>query len=193
MRFRRSLDVSSVVSLSLPAAPVTRSDRARLEVVPTWEEIARDEGRFIYTVAYRLTGSASDADDLVQEVLLRVQRGLASYTPGNLRGWLSRITTNAFLDSVRRSKRRPTSALPDDVDLVLPASAAADVDSASQRLPEELQEALLQLPAEFRAAVVLSDVVGFAYQDVADALSVPVGTVRSRIHRGRSRLREILT
>lgn len=182
-----------MVSLSLPAVPVTRSDRARLGVVPTWEEIARDEGRFIYTVAYRLTGSASDADDLVQEVLLRVQRGLATYTPGNLRGWLSRITTNAFLDSVRRSKRRPTSALPDDVDLVLPASAAADIDSASQRLPEDLQEALLQLPAEFRAAVVLSDVVGFAYQDVADALSVPVGTVRSRIHRGRSRLREILT
>jgi RNA polymerase sigma-70 factor (ECF subfamily) len=181
-----------VVSLSLPASPVTRTDRARLEVVPTWEEIARDQGRFIYTVAYRLTGSASDADDLVQDVLLRVQRGLATYTPGNLRGWLSRITTNAFLDSVRRAKRRPTSALPDDIDRVLPASAAADVDSASRRLPEDLQDALLELPAEFRAAVVLSDVVGLAYQDVADALSVPVGTVRSRIHRGRSRLREIL-
>jgi RNA polymerase sigma-70 factor (ECF subfamily) len=182
-----------VVSLSLPASPVTRSDRAPLEVVPSWEDIARDEGRFIYTVAYRLTGSASDADDLVQDVLLRVQRGLATYTPGNLRGWLSRITTNAFLDSVRRAKRRPTSALPDDVDRVLPASAAADVESASLRLPEDLQEALLALPADFRAAVVLSDVVGLSYQDVADALSVPVGTVRSRIHRGRSRLREVLS
>ena len=181
-----------MVSLSLPASPVTRTDRARLEVVPTWEEIARDQGRFIYTVAYRLTGSASDADDLVQDVLLRVQRGLATYTPGNLRGWLSRITTNAFLDSVRRAKRRPTDALPDDIDRVLPASAAADVDSASLRLPEDLQDALLELPVEFRAAVVLSDVVGLSYQDVSDALSVPVGTVRSRIHRGRSRLREIL-
>ena len=80
----------------------------------------------------------------------------------------------------------------DDIDRVLPASAGADVDSASRRLPEDLQDALLELPAEFRAAVVLSDVVGLAYQDVADALSVPVGTVRSRIHRGRSRLREIL-
>ena len=171
---------------------MTRVERAPIGVVPTWEEIARDEGRFIYTVAYRLTGSASDADDLVQDVLLRVQRGLATYTPGNLRGWLSRITTNAFLDSVRKSKRRPTDALPEDMDRVLPPSAAADVDSAALRLPEDLQAALLELPVEFRAAVVLSDVVGLSYQDVSDALAVPVGTVRSRIHRGRSRLREIL-
>src|SRR5215211_1666003 len=83
-------------------------------VVPTWEDIARDHGRFLFTVAYRLTGNHDDAQDLVQEVLLRVRRGLTTYTPGSLEGWLSRITTNAFLDDVRRRKRRPTEALPDD-------------------------------------------------------------------------------
>ena len=69
--------------------------------IPTWEEIARDHGRFLYTVAYRLTGNHDDAQDLVQEVLLRVRRGLATFTPGSLEGWLSKITTNAFLDEVR--------------------------------------------------------------------------------------------
>ena len=70
--------------------------------VPTWEEVAREHGAFIYTVAYRLTGNRADAEDLVQDVLVRVQRGLRTYRPGSMQGWLSRITTNAFLDEVRR-------------------------------------------------------------------------------------------
>src|ERR1700680_4150430 len=71
------------------------------EEIPTWEDVARQYGRFIYSVAYRLTGNADDAQDLVQEVLLRVRRGLATYRPGSMEGWLSRITTNVFLDDVR--------------------------------------------------------------------------------------------
>ena len=86
--------------------------------VPTWEEVARDHGRFLYSVAYRLTGNQEDARDVVQESLLRVRRGLETYTPGNLEGWLARIVTNVFLDDVRKRRRRPTSALPDDPDLV---------------------------------------------------------------------------
>lgn len=160
--------------------------------VPTWDEVAQEHGAFIYTVAYRLTGQPDDAHDLVQEVLLRVRRGLATYEPGSMRGWLSRITTNAFLDDVRRKQRRPADALPDDPERVLPPSAGADEVLASQGLPEEIQSALSGLPEEYRAAVVLSDVVGMSYQEVADALVVPVGTVRSRIHRGRARLREVL-
>jgi len=160
--------------------------------VPTWEEVAQEHGAFIYTVAYRLTGQPDDAHDLVQEVLLRVRRGLRTYRPGSMRGWLSRITTNAFLDDVRRKQRRPTDALPDDPERVLPISAPADEVLAGQGLPEEIQSAITALPEEYRAAVVLSDVVGLSYQEVADALDVPVGTVRSRIHRGRSRLREVL-
>ncbi len=160
--------------------------------VPTWEEIARDEGDFIYTVAYRLTGNREDAQDLVQEVLVRVQRGLRTYTPGSLRAWLGRITTNAFLDDARRRTRRPQVALPDDPDLVLPASPSAADAAAAAGLPAHLQELLAELPEDYRVAVVLSDVAGLPYADIAEQLDVPVGTVRSRIHRGRLALREAL-
>jgi RNA polymerase sigma-70 factor (ECF subfamily) len=160
--------------------------------VPTWEEIARHHGRFLYTVAYRLTGNDADAQDLVQDVLLRVRRGLETYRPGSLEGWLSRITTNAFLDDVRRKRRRPTVALPDDPDRVLVGALDADAALASLRLPDDLQDALRGLPDEFRAAVVLCDVVGLSYEEIADQLCIPVGTVRSRIHRGRAALRGVL-
>jgi RNA polymerase sigma-70 factor (ECF subfamily) len=154
--------------------------------------VARNHGAFLYTVAYRLTGNQDDAADLVQEVLLRVRRGLASYRPGSMEGWLSRITTNAFLDEVRRRRRRPAEALPDDPDQVLPPSASADEVLAGRALSGEVQAALLRLPDEFRAAVVLCDVVGLSYAEIAESLGIPSGTVRSRIHRGRSLLREAL-
>jgi RNA polymerase sigma-70 factor (ECF subfamily) len=143
-------------------------------------------------VAYRLTGSDADAQDLVQEVLLRVRRGLETYRPGSLEGWLSRITTNAFLDEVRRRRRRPTVALPDDPDRVLPGAEDADAALASLRLPDDVQDAVRALPEDFRAAVVLCDVVGLSYEEIADRLDIPVGTVRSRIHRGRAALRGVL-
>ncbi len=161
--------------------------------MPTWEEVARDHGRFLYTVSYRLTGNHEDAQDLVQDVLVRVNRGLATYRPGSMEGWLSRIATNAFLDRVRARKRRPVDALPDDAERVLPTSASADEALDQANLPDHVQDALLALPPDYRAAVVLCDVVGFSYQDIADSLDLPVGTVRSRIHRGRGRLREALT
>ena len=159
---------------------------------PTWEEIAREHGRFLYTVAYRLTGNRDDAEDLVQEVLLRVRRGLETYQPGSMEGWLSRIATNAFLDEMRRRRRRPLDLLPDDPERVLPPAAGADEALASEVLPDDVQEALRRLPEDYRAAVVLCDVVGLPYQEIGEALGVPVGTVRSRIHRGRALLREAL-
>jgi RNA polymerase sigma-70 factor (ECF subfamily) len=163
------------------------------EGAPTWEEVARSHGRFLYTVAYRLTGNREDAEDLVQEVLLRVRRGLQTYQPGSMEGWLSRIATNAFLDDVRRRKRRPETLLPDDPDWVLPATEGADLALAAEVLPDDVQDALRSLPEDFRAAVVLCDVVGLSYQEIGDSLGIPVGTVRSRIHRGRALLREALT
>jgi RNA polymerase sigma-70 factor (ECF subfamily) len=159
--------------------------------VPTWEEVARDHGRFLYNVAYRLAGNDADAQDLVQETLLRVRRGLETYQPGSLPAWLSRIVTNVFLDEVRRRRRRPTDALLDDAERVLPPSVAAD--EASEDLSDEVQGALSGLPDEFRTAVVLCDVVGMSYDEIASAQGVPVGTVRSRIHRGRRMLRTALT
>ena len=143
-------------------------------------------------MAYRLTGNHDDAQDLVQEVLLRVRRGLETYRPGSMEGWLSRITTNAFLDDVRRRRRRPLEALPADADRVTPPSPSAEEALAASRLPDDIQDALRRLPPEYRAAVVLCDVVGLSYEEIAHTLHVPIGTVRSRIHRGRTLLREAL-
>ncbi|MGH9034746.1 MAG: sigma-70 family RNA polymerase sigma factor [Acidimicrobiia bacterium] len=160
------------------------------EAVPSWEEVARRYGRFLYNVAYRLAGNDDDANDLAQEALLRVRKGLESYQPGSMEAWLSRIVTNVFLDEVRRRKRRPVEAFPEDPDRLLPPSAAADV--ATDQLSDQVQAALRSLPEDFRAAVVLCDVVGLPYEEIAEALDVPVGTVRSRIHRGRRQLRNAL-
>jgi RNA polymerase sigma-70 factor (ECF subfamily) len=160
---------------------------------PTWEQVARDHGRFLYTLAFRLTGNDDDAQDLVQDVLLRVRRGLETYRPGSLEGWLSRITTNAFLDDVRRRRRRPLDALPDDPDRAVPPAIGADDQAVAESFSDEVQAALAELPADFRAAVVLCDVVGLSYEEIGDALRIPVGTVRSRIHRGRRLMREALT
>jgi RNA polymerase sigma-70 factor (ECF subfamily) len=159
--------------------------------VPTWEEVARDHGRFMYTVAYRLAGNDEDAQDLVQESLIRVKRGLERYEPGSLEGWLARIVTNVFLDEVRRRRRRPTDALPDDPERVLPPSPGAD--EVSTQLSDDIQAALAALPEEFRVPVVLCDVADQSYEQIAAALGVPVGTVRSRLHRGRRLLRTMLS
>ncbi len=158
--------------------------------VPTWEEVARDHGRFLYNVAFRLAGNDSDAQDLVQEALLRVRKGLERYQPGSLQGWLARIVTNVFLDEVRRRKRRPADAFPDDPDWVVPPAPAAD--EVATGFSDEVQAALASLPDEFRAAVVLCDVGDLPYEEIAASLGVPLGTVRSRIHRGRRLLREAL-
>jgi RNA polymerase sigma-70 factor (ECF subfamily) len=162
------------------------------QAVPTWEEVARNYGRFIYTVAYRLAGNDDDARDLVQEALLRVRTGLRTYTPGSMEGWLSRITTNVFLDEMRRRKRRPVDLLPEEPDRVIPASVAADEALAAETISEDVQAAVTRLPEEFRTAVVLADVVGLSYAEIGETLDVPIGTVRSRIHRGRMLLRTAL-
>lgn len=166
-----------------------------MESIPlTWEEVARVYGRKIYNFAYRLTGNPDDAHDLVQEVLLRVRRGLAEYQPGSFEGWLWRITRNAFLDEVRKRNRRPTAPMPEDLDRwELASSVGADIEYQRITLGDDIQKALLELPIEFREAVVLCDVVGLSYEEIALAAAVPIGTVRSRIHRGRKMLRELIT
>jgi len=120
--------------------------------VPTWEEVARDYGRFLYSVAYRLAGNDDDAQDLVQESLIRIRKGLERYEPGSLEGWLARIVTNVFLDEVRRRKRRPADALPDDPERVLPTSPAAD--EVPTGLSDEVQRAFLQVRASETAMSV---------------------------------------
>jgi len=168
------------------------TDADAREQVPNWESVARSHGRFIYTVAYRLTGNVDDAQDLVQDVLLRVRRGLETYRPGSMEGWLSRITTNVFLDEVRRRQRRPVVSRALDDERALPSAPAADEVEAASHLSADVQSALLTIPDDFRIAVVLCDVAGLTYDEIAEATAVPVGTVRSRIHRGRLLLRRSL-
>lgn len=167
-----------------PAGPATTT--------PTWEDVARNHGRFLYTVAYRLTGNHQDAQDLVQEVLLRVRRGLTTYEPGSMEGWLSRITTNAFLDDVRKRQRRPADAVAEVPEPALAVEGDPEAVLARTNLPDEVQAALRALPDEYRAAIVLCDVLGYDYAEIARQLDVPIGTVRSRIHRGRAQLRKVL-
>lgn len=175
-----------------PASADAGLSNAEASPVPTWEELAHSHGSFIYGVAYRLSGNHHDAQDLVQEVLLRVRRGLSTYQPGNMNGWLSRITTNAFLDRLRKKKRRPTVSLPEDADRFIEGSPGVEAEIAARDLPDHLQQLLAALPVDYRLPVVLKDVLGFSYLEIAEQLNIPVGTVRSRIHRGRSRLRDAL-
>ncbi len=158
--------------------------------IPSWEDVAHRYGPKIYSFAYRLTGNPDDAADLSQEVLLRVRKGLPTYKPGTFEGWLWRITRNAFIDDVRRKKRRPVVPLFDST----PAGASPppDVVISQERIDPSVQGALLELPVEFREAVVLCDVVGLSYDEIAEATGVALGTVRSRIHRGRKLLRAAL-
>jgi RNA polymerase sigma factor (sigma-70 family) len=171
-------------------AEAVEAGSAETVEAPSWEEIARTYGSFLYTLALRLTSDPDDAQDLVQDTLLRVRRGLPNYRPGSMRGWLTRIATNAFIDQTRRRKRRVESSLTHHAEGDLPTAPGADKPPA--HLPIDLQEALADLPDDYRIPVVLCDVADRSYQEIADILGLPIGTVRSRIHRGRMLLREAL-
>ncbi len=169
------------------------TDTAGTPGVPTWDEIVEDHSARVYRLAYRLTGNAPDAEDLTQEVFVRVFRSLHTYQPGTFEGWLHRITTNLFLDGARRKSRIRFDALPEDADNRLPSPVATpDVAFVNQMFDADVESALAELPPDFRAAVVLCDVEGLSYEEIADVLGVKMGTVRSRIHRGRALLRKAL-
>jgi RNA polymerase sigma factor (sigma-70 family) len=162
-------------------------------VPPTWDEIVREHADRVYRLAYRLSGNRADADDLTQETFVRVFRSLAEYTPGTFEGWLHRITTNLFLDMVRRRQRIRFDALPDDAgDRLASRQAGPEQTYEQMHLDPEIQRALDALPADFRVAVVLCDLEQLSYEEIAATLGVKVGTVRSRIHRGRVLLRQAL-
>jgi RNA polymerase sigma-70 factor, ECF subfamily len=161
--------------------------------LPTWEDIVRVHSARVYRLAYRLTGNPHDAEDLTQEVFVRVFRSLSSYTPGTFEGWLHRITTNLFLDSARRKQRIHFEGLADEMAHRLPGSEPSPAQAFDDNhLDDDVQAALKALPPEYRAAVVLCDIEGFSYEEIAATLGVKLGTVRSRIHRGRAQLRSAL-
>ena len=147
----------------------------------------------VYRLAYRLTGNRHDAEDLTQEVFVRVFRSLSTYTPGTFEGWLHRITTNLFLDQARRKQRIRFDALSDErADRLTSACPSPDAAYADQTFDDDIERALATLPPDFRAAVVLCDVEGLTYEEISEILGAKLGTVRSRIHRGRAMLRAAL-
>jgi RNA polymerase sigma-70 factor (ECF subfamily) len=160
---------------------------------PSWDEVVTQHSARVYRLAYRLTGNPHDAEDLTQEVFVRVFRSLSSYTPGTFEGWLHRITTNLFLDQARRKAKIRFDALADDAESRIPSRAVSpDTQVMDGMFDDDVELALAELPPDFRAAVVLCDIEGLTYEEIADVLGLKLGTVRSRIHRGRSMLRKAL-
>src|SRR4249920_2647276 len=155
----------------------------------------------MYAAAYRLTRNAADAEDLIQETFLRAYRGFHQFEPGtNLKAWLYRILMNTFINSYRKKQREPQTISEDEIeDWYLysrmarggaePSAEATVIES----LPDEdVQDALSNLPEQFREAVMLADVEGFSYKEIAEIMGVPIGTVMSRLHRGRKALQQRL-
>jgi RNA polymerase sigma-70 factor, ECF subfamily len=178
---------------TLPATPLP-ADTAEPEwQPPTWDAVVREHSARVYRLAYRLTGNTHDAEDLTQEVFVRVFRSLQNYTPGTFEGWLHRITTNLFLDMARRRQRIRFEGLGDEAAGRLTGDEPTPAQAFDARhFDSDVQQALAALAPEYRAAVVLCDIEGLSYEEIADTLGIKLGTVRSRIHRGRAQLRVAL-
>src|SRR5881296_4288885 len=175
-------------------------ERARQGDTRAFEELARQLERPLYRHALRITGRDVDAEDVVQDALLSAWRSLASFEGTSFRAWIFRIATNRALDRLRSRRRHPELPLDppaedDDsagwAEPAAPGPELADLASDREAL-RVVEEALAHIPADQRAALLLRDVEGFAYEEIATITSTEIGTVKSRIHRGRVAVRNIL-
>jgi len=200
--------VGGAASMTSPFPPAGDTDDAPVSIpevdrpayrLAAFEELVQRHQTQIYRVAYRFTGNHDDAEDLAQEAIVEAFRAFDRYQPGTyFDRWLYRIMSRTFIDTVRR--RRPVLSL--DAPMSVGGDSLTTVLGDSSQDPQQLtetvdldgaiQSALDRLPEEFRAAVVLADIEGLSYDEVAVALRCPVGTVRSRLHRARQMLRAAL-
>jgi RNA polymerase sigma-70 factor, ECF subfamily len=167
-------------------------------------ELAMEYMGSLYSAALRMTRNPADAEDLVQETYLKAYRAFGSFKGGtNLKAWLYRILTNTFINSYRARKRRPEQSELDDVeDLYLfrrlggleavSAGRSAEEEVLEHFTESDVKAAVESLPEQFRMAVLLADVEGFSYKEIAEILDIPIGTVMSRLHRGRRALQKAL-
>jgi RNA polymerase sigma-70 factor, ECF subfamily len=183
------------VARSQTAPPEDAAIRARFErdVLPLLPNL--------YGAALRLTRNPQDAEDLVQEAYLRAYRGFSGFQEGtNLRAWMYRILTNTFINSYRKKQRQPQTVDAEEIeDWYLydklgesGVEASAETEVLEKIPDEDVQRALEDLPENFRMAVLLADVEGFSYKEIAEILDIPIGTVMSRLHRGRKALQKAL-